>query len=199
MHLSLGDSESLNDAYLAELAELLDEIDAPWFSDHLGASIHGDELLHEIFPIPLNEATLEHVGKRAEAAAAVIQRPVLVENAAYYLKPPGTELAEHEYFRRLVTEYDVELLLDVNNLWVNAQNHGYDPVEFLDAIPPSRIREIHIGGFTVDKELGLLIDTHGAPPTRAGTTACSPKALRRTGPLAGALRMGVRLQLASTS
>jgi len=166
VHLSIGGATPPEDDYLADLRGILDTLDVPWFSDHLGASVHEAEILHEILPMPFNEASVERVAARSQRVSAAIGRPLILENAAYYLIPPGSTMNEHTFWSTLLERApDLGILLDVNNLWVNATNHGYDIDAFLDAIPPERVKEIHIGGFTVDRELGLLIDTHGAPPS----------------------------------
>lgn len=185
IHLSIGDTGEPGEAYVADLKAFLDHLDSPWTTDHLGVSIHDDEVLHEIVPFPLTEERADVVGRRSDALAERLGRPFGLENAAYYLQPPGTTLSDADFWVRLLSTSKVELLLDVNNLWVNAVNFGFDPVAWLDAVLADgrveRVRSIHMGGFTIDHATGLHIDSHGAAPSKP-VYRLLVETLRRTGP-----------------
>jgi uncharacterized protein (UPF0276 family) len=181
VHLSIGDDAPLSEPYLDALGAFLERVDAPWFSDHLGMATHDGHILHEIVPIPLDEATLDRVSHRVEAVQARMGRPFLIENTAAYVIPPGTTMSESAFLARLVERTGCGLLLDVNNLWVNASNHGVPVDAWLDEAPLHATTEIHIGGFTVDARHGLLIDSHGAAPSPP-VWRLLEEALRRVGP-----------------
>lgn len=166
VHLSLGGDDPLNQTYLEEVGQFLEEYRIPWFSDHLGTSVHREEILHEILPVRLSSSEAKRIAQRAIEAQARVGRPLLIENAASYLVPQGSDLSEAEFTRQLLDQCDAGLLLDVNNLWVNSANHGFSVEDYLDRIPLDRIGEIHIGGFHIDRQSGLLIDSHTAAPTR---------------------------------
>lgn len=166
VHLNLG--AEAGDGYVDELREFVHAFDIPWCSDHLGVSVgQAGNLVFEIFPVPLNQDVVEHVRSRAIDTAEKLNRPFLIENSAYYLVPEGTTMSEVEFFQALFRDAppNIGMLLDVNNLWVNAANHGYDVQAYLDGIPLDRVREIHIGGFHEDPS-GLLIDSHSTAPSQ---------------------------------
>lgn len=181
VHLSLGGVDPLDAAYLEGIAAFFERFDIPWFSDHLGASVHGGEILHEIFPLPLHRESARRVAARAKEAQARVGRPLLLENTAFYFLPPGSRWSEAEFIREVLEQSDTALLLDVNNLYVNALNHGLSLERTLNALPLERVREIHIGGFTVDAHSGTLIDTHAAAPV-VPVWQLLEEVLRRCGP-----------------
>lgn len=181
VHMSLGGTDPLNDDHLRDLRAFCDRYEVAWCSDHLGASVHGGEILHEILPVPMNAAGARRVAARIRQARDVLQRPLAVENTAFYFVPPGSAWGEADFIAEVLHQADADLLLDVNNLYVNAVNHGYDIEAFLQRLPWQRVREIHVGGFTVDAPSGLLIDSHAAAPC-AAVWRWLVEALRRTGP-----------------
>lgn len=164
VHLSVA-GDALDDAYIDELAQFLEVIDAPWASDHLGVSVHKKKLLHEILPAVRSRESLARLSERLDLLRARMPCEFCLENAAYYMTPPGCTLSELEFLIQLIENDGLKLIFDVNNLWVNACNHDYDPNEFLAALPKRCVREIHIGGFSVDSQTGLFIDSHSAMPS----------------------------------
>jgi len=164
-----------------ELAEFLDFIDARWWSEHLGIAHHRGENLHEILPFPLTRARAELIARRADRAIQIVGRPLLLENGAAYFRAPGSDLDEPEFLHHLFDHCEARWLLDVNNLYVNSQNFGFDPFDWLDRAPLDRVGEIHIAGFSVSTALGLLIDSHGAAPSPP-VWRLLDAALARTGP-----------------
>jgi hypothetical protein len=158
--LDLGGLDPLDDAFLDGVAALAARLDAPFWSDHLCFSRVNGVWLHDLVPIPFTREAADHVVRRIRAARARVGRPFLLENPTYYVQLPGGELSEAELLSRVCEEADCGLLLDVNNVWVNAHNHGYDPLAFLDALPLHRVRQVHLAGHEVRPE--AIIDTHGA-------------------------------------
>ncbi|RMG09520.1 MAG: DUF692 domain-containing protein [Planctomycetota bacterium] len=160
VNLNIGGPDPLDEAYLEGLSELVRRTDAPFFSDHFCYSRLGGVYLHELLPLPFNEEVIAHVVPRIRAVRDRVGRPFLLENPSYYEVMPGSTLDEAEVLTRIVEEADCGLLLDVNNVYVNAQNHGYDPVAFLDRLPLERVGYVHLAGHTPEPE--AIIDTHGA-------------------------------------
>lgn len=159
--LDVGGPDPLDDAYLDGLRRLCDEVDAPYFSDHLSFCRLGGVYLYDLLPLPMNEAAVAHVAPRIRAAAARVGRPFLLENPTYYEVMPGSTLDEATFLARVVEAADCGLLLDLNNVHVNALNHGYDPVAFLDALPLERVGQVHLAGH--DVRPGVVLDTHRGP------------------------------------
>ncbi|MBJ6762065.1 DUF692 domain-containing protein [Myxococcaceae bacterium JPH2] len=158
--LNIGGPDALDEDYVSRLAALVRRVDAPFFSDHLCYSRLGGVHLHDLLPLPFTDAAVEHVVPRVREVMARVGRPFLLENPSYYAKMPGGTLAEADFLRHVVEQADCGLLLDVNNVYVNAMNHGYDPRAFVDALPLERVVQIHLAGHEVRPD--VLIDTHGA-------------------------------------
>ena len=135
---------------------------------------------HELVPLPFSEQAIGHVVARAREVQRRLRRPLLLENPTYYLQMPGAEMSEAEFVREVVERADCGLLLDVNNVYVNARNHGYDPYAFIDAMPRDRVRQLHLAGHDASGE--FLVDTHG---TRVDPAVLDLYAytLRRLGPV----------------
>jgi uncharacterized protein len=159
--LNIGGPDPMDNEYVTGLAALVKRLDAPFFSDHLVYSSLGGVYLHDLFPLPFNEEAVEHVVPRVREVVARVDRPFLLENPSYYAHMPGGTLSEAAFLRHVVEQADCGLLLDVNNVYVNAQNHGYDPRAFIDALPLDRVVQIHLAGH--DRFPEVIIDTHGAP------------------------------------
>ncbi len=158
--LSVGGPDALDGRYLASLKALLDWLEPPWFSDHLAYSSAFGVEYHELLPLPFTEEAVRHAAGRASEVQQRMDRPLLLENPTYYLRMPGAQMTEAEFIRAVIERADCGLLLDVNNVYVNAINHGYDPHAFIDAMPLERVRQLHIAGHDASGE--FLIDTHGA-------------------------------------
>ena len=159
--LNIGGPDPLDEDYVTRLAALVKRVDSPFFSDHLVYSRLAGVYLHDLLPLPFNEEVVEHVVPRVREVMARVGRPFLLENASYYANMPGGTLSEAAFLRHVVEQADCGLLLDVNNVYVNAQNHGYDPRAFIDALPLERVVQIHLAGH--DRYPDVIIDTHGAP------------------------------------
>ncbi|OJT16531.1 hypothetical protein BO221_49620 [Archangium sp. Cb G35] len=159
--LNIGGPEPLAEDYLSGLKALVERVDAPFFSDHLCYSRLRGTYLHDLLPLPFSEEAVEHVVPRVREVQARVGRPFLLENPSYYALMPGGTLDEATFLRHVAEEADCGLLLDVNNVYVNARNHGYDPRAFVDALPLERVVQLHLAGH--EQQPDVIIDTHGAP------------------------------------
>lgn len=157
--LSLGGPAPLDTAFLSELKQFLDHHDFALYTEHL--SFCSDEgQLYDLYPIPFTSEAVRHVAGRIRQTQDILERRIALENASYYLHPPQAEMDELTFINAVLTEADCHLHLDVNNIYVNSVNHGYDPVAFLRGLPGERIVYGHVAGH--DREpSGLIIDTHG--------------------------------------
>jgi uncharacterized protein len=180
--MALGDLEPPAPDYLSNLRRFLDRIGARSHSDHLcfGAA-HGRHA-HDLLPLPFTEEAVRHAAARTRRAAEDLGRPMVLENVTYYLHPGRAELSEGEFVSAVVREAGAELLLDVNNVWVNAQNFGLDPRELLTSMPLDRVAQIHVAGHTHVGWAARIIDTHGAPIAEP-VLELLRYALERTGPV----------------
>ncbi|GIX30806.1 MAG: UPF0276 protein [Porticoccaceae bacterium] len=158
LSLSLGGPDPLDRRLLADLRCFLDEFRVACYSEHLAFCAAGGRL-YELLPIPFTAASRRRVADRIRAAQDVLGRRIAVENATWY-DAPAREVAEGEFLAELVAEADCDLLLDVNNLYVNACNHGFDPLALLAWLPAERIAYLHVAGHQRWGE--WLVDTHGS-------------------------------------
>ena len=157
--LNLGGYAPLDVAFLGKLRSFLADIDARFYSEHL--SYCGDHAhLYDLMPLPFTGETVRHVAARIRQAQDVLGMRMAVENVSYYAQP-GTELTEIEFLNAVLSEADCLLHLDVNNIYVNSINHGYDAAAFVRAVPGERIAYAHVAGHHYESE-HLRIDTHGA-------------------------------------
>ncbi|HKQ52693.1 MAG TPA: DUF692 domain-containing protein [Pyrinomonadaceae bacterium] len=156
--LSIGSTDPLAFDYLAKLKRLAREVGAVWVSDHLCWTGILGRNTHDLLPVPLDEETLRHVVRRVRAVQEFLERPLVLENPSSYLSFAGDTLREWEFLSALAAEADCGLLLDVNNVYVSSFNHGFDPVEYIESLPPERIVQIHLAGHT---HCGThIVDTH---------------------------------------
>jgi uncharacterized protein len=179
--LSLGARDDRSDVYLSQLKDEVDRLDAPWHSDHLAFTSAGDRTFHELLPLPFTRESLRRVAERADALADRLGRPFAVENITYYAELGVPELSESDFIQALCERSRAALLLDVNNVYVNAQNHGFDPETRIAAFPLDRVIEIHVAGHSRARS-GLVIDNHGAPVADP-VLALLEWTLIRTGPV----------------
>jgi uncharacterized protein (UPF0276 family) len=164
--LNLGSSEPLCRAHLGALKELCDRYQPESVSEHLAWSSYGGAYLDDLLPLPYTEATLAMVTKHIDEAQTFLKRPLLVENPATYLRFAESTIPETEFLVEVARATGCGLLLDVNNVFVSARNHGFGAQDYLDAFPLALVGEIHLAGHlaTTDSQgNGLLIDTHDRP------------------------------------
>jgi uncharacterized protein (UPF0276 family) len=158
--LNLGGHRPLDEAFLSELKLFLREHGCRIYSEHL--SYCGDEgLLYDLMPIPFTAEAVRHVAGRIRRAQDLLERRIAIENISYYAAPLQ-DMAEIDFLNAVVAEADCDLLLDINNIYVNSVNHGYEAQAFLQRIPSERIVYAHIAGHSVEAP-DFLVDTHGAP------------------------------------
>jgi hypothetical protein len=159
--LSIGSHAAPDREYLAELKDEVERLATPWHSDHLAFTSGAGRAFHELLPLPFTRDTAARVGDRLEALADVLGRPVAIENVTYYVHPGRRELSEGDFLHALLERTRAGLLLDVNNVYVNAENHGFDARRMLESFPLERTVEIHVAGHARTPS-GLIIDNHGA-------------------------------------
>lgn len=180
--MSLGSATGLDRAYLAELKALADRVRPLWVSDHLcwtGIAGHNS---HDLLPLPYTDEALATCAVNIRLAQDVLERPLLLENPSSYLTFATSTMSEWAFLAELTHQTGCYLLLDVNNVFVSSINHGFNPLEFIRAIPTDRVRQIHLAGHCEGPD-GMLIDTHDAP-VRAEVWALYQAAIERFGPCA---------------
>ncbi|MBK9784409.1 MAG: DUF692 domain-containing protein [Betaproteobacteria bacterium] len=160
LSLSLGGIAPLDETLLRRIKAFMAEHDISLYTEHLSWCAD-DSHLYDLLPIPLSEKAVKWTVDRIKRAQDILGMRIGIENASYYVAPPGAEMSEAEFISRIVREADCLLHLDVNNIYVNSQNFGFDPLAFMDALPLERTCYIHVTGHYVEPD-GLLIDTHGA-------------------------------------
>lgn len=158
--LSLGSTDPVDRDYLGRIAALARDLAPAWISEHLAWTSAGGRHHHELLPLPFVDESVETLARNVREVQDVLGRRILVENSVGYLRFAASQLSEAEFVVNVLEEADCDLLLDVNNLYVNARNHGYDPLAFLDALPVERVRQMHLGGH--DDHGDILIDAHGS-------------------------------------
>jgi uncharacterized protein (UPF0276 family) len=178
--MSLGGTDPFRDEYFDELKAFLDRYDPPWHSDHVCWSGMDGALLHDLLPIPFDTATAKRVAARVREAADRLERPMAIENISWYLQLGKSTLDEAAFITEVLERADCKLLLDVNNVFVNATNHGFDARAWIDAIPLDRVVQLHIAGHEPWDDT-LLVDTHGAD-VRAEVRDLLAYVIERTGP-----------------
>ena len=159
--MSLGSTDPLDREYLVELRAFLDRHDSPWHSDHLCFSGLQGAMLHDLLPVPFTTSCARRIASRIAEARDRLERPMAVENISWYLELGHKTHDEPEFLTEVLERADCGLLLDVNNIYVNAQNHGFDPYDWLSRIPLHRVWQLHIAGHELWDD-SLIIDTHGA-------------------------------------
>lgn len=159
LSLSIGSPAPLDVEWVRSIRRFLDQHGIADYSEHL--SWCSDEShLYDLMPIPFTEEAVAHVAARVRQVQDLLGRRIALENASYYAAP-AQEMSELEFVSEVLRRADCDLLLDVNNLHVNAINHRYDPLAFLHALPGERVRYLHVAGHYVEAE-DLRVDTHGA-------------------------------------
>lgn len=159
---SLGGSDPLERGYVAELRRETARLGAPWHSDHLAFTSAAGRVLHELMPLKLCRRTAARVVDRVHALEDALGLPMAIENVTWYAHPGEQELSESDFISEVLEASGCSLLLDVNNVWVNSQNHRFDPRAFIGALPLERVIQIHVAGHEQTGS-GLILDTHGAP------------------------------------
>ncbi|OGT63596.1 MAG: hypothetical protein A3J38_03635 [Gammaproteobacteria bacterium RIFCSPHIGHO2_12_FULL_45_9] len=159
LSLSIADTQPLNVEFLQQIRAFLDRYHIEIYSEHLSFSRDSQGYLYDLLPVPRHADNIAYIAERIRQAQDILQRPLVLENISYYHRYPD-ELAEAEFLTRLVEQSQCELLLDINNVYVNSQNHGYIPNDLICALQSKSIRYYHIAGHLVCDD-GQLLDTHG--------------------------------------
>jgi uncharacterized protein (UPF0276 family) len=159
--LSIGSSAPLNREYLRRLKALAQRVQPAWISDHLCWTGVGGRNTHDLLPLPYTEEALEHVAARVRTVQDVLGRRILLENVSSYVTFRDSRLSEWQFLSAIAERADCLILLDVNNIYVSAVNHGFDALEYLNGIPAARVQQIHLAGH--EDHGDYLIDTHDHP------------------------------------
>jgi uncharacterized protein len=179
--LSLGTTDPLDVAHLTKLQRLVARVEPSCVSEHLSWSSVAGRHYNDLLPLPYTSEALDHVCARVSEVQDFLGREILVENVSSYFAFPESTLAEGAFVAAVAKRTGCRLLVDVNNIYVNAHNHGIDADDYLGAIPAAAVAEIHLAGFAASG--AQLIDTHGAP-VAAEVWSLYERALARFGPVA---------------
>ena len=168
--LSIGSMRPIDQDHLARLKKLCDRYAPESFSEHLAWSSHDDIYLNDLLPLPYTEQTLARVVEHVDEVQTALGRQMLLENPATYIRFAESTIPEVDFLTEVSKRTGCGLLLDINNVFVSAKNHGTQPLPYLDSFPLDRVKEIHLGGHheeTDDVGAPLFIDTHGSPISAA--------------------------------
>ena len=161
LNLSLGSAEGLDLSYVEKVAHFIQQLDPPWWSEHIAWTRSDEVEIGHLSPVPFTQEALDTLCQNIEAVQQIIHCPLLLENITYPFLLPGAEMSEPEFLTALCSRVDCGLLLDATNVFTNATNHQYDPVVFLEEIPLERIVQLHFTGGHWQGE--TLIDSHSQP------------------------------------
>ena len=156
--MSIASCAPLDQDYLKDLKTLAEKVDPAWISDHLcWTGVHGVNL-HDLLPVPYTEEALDHIAGRVAQVQDFLGRRIALENVSSYISYASSEMTEWEFVSELARRADCWLLLDVNNVYVSAFNHGFDPVDFINGVPVERVVQFHLAGHS--HETTYIVDTH---------------------------------------
>jgi len=159
LSLSLGSTDPLDESFVLSVKQFMHAHQIKYYSEHL-SYCSKDGHLYDLMPIPFTSEAVMHVAKRIRRVQDILEQKIAIENVSYYALP-GNEMTEIDFFNAVILEADCDILIDINNIYVNSINHNYDAETFLKAIPSGRIAYAHIAGHYVEAD-DFLIDTHGA-------------------------------------
>jgi uncharacterized protein (UPF0276 family) len=162
LSLSIGSNEPVDKKFLKQMKSFLDRYKIENYSDHISfTSLFGNQT-YDLLPLSMTKKSIAHMSDKIKEVVDFMQRPLMLENATYYYVP-DSDMREVDFINELMEKSGAKLLLDVNNIYVNGQNHGFSPNDFLDELDLSKAAYIHVAGHYEDKDLGMLIDSHGMP------------------------------------
>jgi uncharacterized protein (UPF0276 family) len=164
--MGFGQVDRFDATYLRDLRGLLTELRVPWHSDHLCFSAADGVFAHDLLPLPFHAEAVSVCVDRIHEAQDALGLPIAVEHISYYVTPPGSVMPELDHLNEVLERADARLLLDVNNVYVNAMNHGFDARAFIAGLPLERVVQLHVAGHHV-REDGSRIDTHAEPVCEA--------------------------------
>ncbi len=163
--LSIGSSDPLNRDYLRQVRALAERIEPHWISDHLCWTGLDGVNAHDLLPLPYTEEALQHVVARIQQVQDYLGRRLLIENVSSYLTYTDSVLTEWEFISEIAERADCLILLDINNIYVSAVNHGFEPQDYLKAVPAERVQQFHLAGHSRYDD--YIIDTHDEPVIEA--------------------------------
>jgi len=161
--MNLGGTQPLDFEHLGKIKELKKRYNAKWMSDHLSWCAHGRRFHHDLLPLPYTEHAIENTSERILRVQDFFKERILIENASTYVQLQDSKMKEWEFLSEVAKRSDCNILLDINNIFVNSVNHKFDPIKFLKSIPKDKVKEFHLAGY--EEEESILIDTHGASVT----------------------------------
>lgn len=159
LSLSLGSPSPLDEDFVLRIKRFLDTHQIRYYTEHL-SYCSDDGHLYDLMPIPFTDEAVDYVAARVRRVQELLERRIAIENVSYYAAP-GAQMSELEFVNAVVAAADCDLLLDVNNVYVNSINHRYDPKAYIDGVDPARVRYMHIAGH-YDEAEDLRVDTHGS-------------------------------------
>lgn len=178
--LNLGSSEPLDLDYLDRLIALRERLAPRWISDHLCWTAAQGRQHHDLLPLPFTEEAVDQASERISRIQDRLRERILIENVSAYVAFRESEAREWEFLRAVAERADCHILLDINNIYVNARNFAFDPRAYLEGIPPERVKQIHLAGH--DDAGTHLVDTHGSP-VAAEVWGLYRESLKRLGPV----------------
>jgi uncharacterized protein (UPF0276 family) len=178
--MSIGGTDPIDWEYVSSVKTLADRLDVPWFSDHLCWTGVDHRNLHDLLPLPYNDDTVTHVARRIREVQDFVGRRMLIENLSSYVTYRASVLKEWEFLSAVAEEADCGILLDINNIYVSAFNHGFEAATYVDAIDPKRVYQFHLAGHLDAGD--HIIDTHDHDVADPVWTLYQ-RALRRFGPV----------------
>ncbi|HTL98501.1 MAG TPA: DUF692 domain-containing protein [Holophagaceae bacterium] len=184
LSMSMGGFDPWADEVLDDLVAFLKRTGTPWHSEHLCWTSVGGSTTHELLPMPFTAEAVAHTVDRVKRMQDRLPVPFLLENISWYAELGEPEMSEHDFLAEVLERGDCGWLLDINNIYVNSRNHGFDPKAFIEGLPLHRVKQMHIAGHAWDEEDQLIIDTHGAPvidPVIELFTWVLPKIFEATG------------------
>ena len=156
--MSIGGTDPLDFDYLKQLKILMQRAQPKWISDHLCWTGQGNHNLHDLMPLPYNDEAISHVAQRVKAVQEFLGTQILLENVSSYVTYKHSEMSEWEFYSHVAEEADCLMLFDVNNVYVSARNHDFNPLDYLKGVPAKRVQQIHLAGHTDHGD--FVIDTH---------------------------------------
>ena len=159
--MSIGTAQGVDKAYLRAVKALADRVEPMWISDHLCWSGLVDQPLHDLYPLPYTEECARLIVSHIEQVQDVLGRRLVLENVSSYIRYTDSQVSEWDFLRYIADTADCDLLVDVNNIYVSSVNHGFNPLDYLDAMPRQRVRQIHLAGHSYTGD--FIIDTHDHP------------------------------------
>ncbi len=181
--LSLGSTDPLNTVHLDKLKQLVQRFEPALVSEHLSWGSIGGHYLNDLLPLPYTEEALDHIVNRISQVQDYLGRQILIENVSSYLEYTNATIPEGEFVAEAARRSGCGILLDVNNVYVNSKNHGFDALAYVHTIPPKLVQEFHLAGFTVNrfKDGEIIIDSHNQLVADA-VWALYRQAIQRIGP-----------------